>query len=129
MAALLPLVLSASLVVVAVVLSILACTVVAGSNVLPLFSLLLSFITPLPFLFFWRSESTFDDDGEINGFVVFLSGALAVSAPSLSIVLYHTGYSSLGAFLLSLGSQVTLLGAAAFLQSGERQDEEGNYDL
>nr|CCC89680.1 unnamed protein product [Trypanosoma congolense IL3000] len=129
MSSMVSLVVAALLVVVAFVLSILSCTVVEDKNTLPLLPLFLSLATPMPFLLCGPPQDGFEDDSQLTGCIVFISGALTVAAPALCVVLYHTGSISLQAFLLAVASQVAVVAAGSSLAYGREAQEEQNYDL
>ncbi|KEG07716.1 hypothetical protein DQ04_09011050 [Trypanosoma grayi] len=129
MATLRALVFAAMLLVVAFLLAILACTAVAEKNARPLLPLMLSLITPLPFLLCGRPQGSFTEESLFDGAGLFLGGALAVSGPALSCVLYHTGSITTGAFLLSLGSEVFLAATAGVLTFASPSETSDEYDF
>ncbi|EAN89287.1 hypothetical protein TcYC6_0119560 [Trypanosoma cruzi] len=122
------LVLGAFLMVVAILLAILACTVVADKNARPLLPLFVSLITPLPFVLCSRPQGSFSEESLIDGLGLFLGGALVVSGPALTCVLYHVGAISFGAFFLSISSE-TLLALTAYVLTVDSSNADDAYDF
>ena len=106
----------AFLVIIAVLLSVFACTLVPGANAYPLMIMALYLFSPLPlFLCGQQREELFTDGGGANlaNIAHFLFGVFFASGPALAFVLFHLGTMGLGALLLSLSSFVFLCGSIA----------------
>eukprot|EP00760_Papus_ankaliazontas_P025201 PhM_4_TR2499/c0_g1_i1/m.89735 len=118
----------AFLVVLSILMSILACTVVSDANAFPIMVLALYIFSPLPLFLCGqqRSESVFDEGGvDLVNVSHFLFGAFAAAGPACLVVLSHLGKISVGAALLSASSFVFLcitVGAALHFKNKADDD-------
>jgi hypothetical protein len=121
------LVISALLLVLALMLTILACTVLEDHNAYPLLPLMFYLFVPVPMWLCAPRQSSFSTGASgLQNLGCFLIGIFAASGPSITVVLYHTGFMSLGAMLMSFGSAFLLGSAGAFLgHSFKKQDDLG----
>ena len=126
---------SAFLLVLSIMCTVFACTIVHGhKNAIVLLPLMFYIFGPLPMLLCGvkpQSDSFMGDNDASSTFTNighWLTGAFGVSGPCCALILYHTAQINQAALFLSLGSAILLIAAAGLLVHGmmaESQDDLG----
>jgi hypothetical protein len=131
------LILCAFLLVLGILMTILAATVLDNKNALVLLPLMFYIAGPMPMVLCGRAKprQDFMMDGETNfaeafaNFSNFMTGALTTSGPCLALVLYHIGTISGGALLLSFASAAFLCGAMGVIYHALKKPSEDENDF
>lgn len=119
------------LLVLSLLLTILACTVIPDHNAWPLLPWLFYFFVPIPAVACLRkqNDSLFNSESDVRGVLhnlgLFFVGVFAASGPCMIFVQYHTDMTTLVAMFMSLGSTILLAAAGGVLawSSRPRQDD------
>lgn len=131
MAAVRELLLAAFLLVLAIMLTVFACTLIQDHNAYPLLPLMFYAFTPVPAFLCIRksgsggfssggSSSAFDNMGH------FFLGLFATSGPCMAAVLYHTEKMTLDAMLMCFGTAVLLAGSGYVLHRSLSSSREND---
>lgn len=124
---------SAFLMVLSMMLTVFACTLIKGKNAWPLLPMMFYFFTPVPFFLCVKrggNESILGGDNRADAFTNFghfIAGMTCAAGPSMSFVLYHTGAINTAALLMSLGSAVLLAAAVGVIYAMAPKKSE--YDF
>lgn len=126
------LIVAALLLVVAVMLTVFACTIISDHNAYPLLPLMFYAFTPVPLFLCIKSQSASSGFGSSGSSAFdnvghFLVGLFAASGPAMSVVLYHTDKMTLSAMLLCFGTAVFLAASSFVLGKSLRRQSEMDF--
>lgn len=124
------------LVVASFTLTILSTTIVKNSNAWPLLPLMFYIFTPIPLFLCTTRRDTGGDfgfgGGESSGSTWleaighFLAGGFAAAGPSMALVQYHTGATTLVTMFMSLGSGLLLGGAVVMIHLASQPQQDSS---
>ena len=127
---------AAFLLVMSIMVTIFACTLVKDSNAYPMAPLMFYIFAPVPFFLCGVPKPDngggFMGGGQSAGSLMtsishFLVGLFAAGGPSMSFVLYHTALIGWPALLLSLLSAVLLVGSCAVIHFSHQAGREDAF--
>lgn len=131
MAAIRELIVAAFLLVVAIMLTIFACTLIDDHNAYPLVPLVFYVFIPVPALLCITKQSTtgFGSSGgtPMDNMGHFLLGMFAAAGPAMTLVLYHTDKMTLSAMLLCFGTAAFLAASAVVLKRSMRDRDSDAF--
>ncbi len=128
------LLIAAFLLVMSIMVTIFACTLVTDGNGYPMLPLMFYLFTPVPF-FLCGNKKPSSGDGFFTGsnygetfysLSHFLVGMFGASGPSVTLVLLHTEMIGWPAMLLSFGSAFLLVAAVCVIHFGYMSTQQEN---
>ena len=126
------LLIAAFLLVMSIMVTIFACTLVTEKNAFPLLPMLFYIFAPVPFFLCGvKKQAGFMDGGGsemMTNLSHFFTGMFAAGGPAMTMVLWHTDTIGWPAMLLSLGSAVLLVASVCVIHFGHhgvRSDDSG----
>jgi uncharacterized membrane protein YjdF len=131
MAAIRELILAAFLLVIAIMLTVFACTLITDHNAYPLIPLVFYAFIPVPaWLCITKSSTTgFGSNGgtPMDNMGHFLLGLFAAAGPCMTLVLYHTDKMTLSAMLLCFGTAIFAAASALVLKRSMRERDSDMF--